>query len=77
MMGRLKSDQGQLFYEFQHGDAVPEDHLVCAWTERTRDQGLCPTGFDLRSILTPPGAKTPHLSRPVARAAPIARGRAF
>ena len=28
MMGRLKSDQGQLFYEFHPGDAVPEDHLV-------------------------------------------------
>jgi hypothetical protein len=28
MMGRLKSDQGQLFYEFQLGDAVPEDHLT-------------------------------------------------
>jgi hypothetical protein len=28
MMGRLKSDQGQLFYEFRFGDAVPEDHLV-------------------------------------------------
>src|SRR3954453_6475943 len=28
MMGRLKSDQGQLFYEFHCGDAVPEDHLV-------------------------------------------------
>ena len=27
-MGRLKSDQGQLFYEFHLGDAVPEDHLV-------------------------------------------------
>ena len=27
-MGRLKSDQGQLFYEFQLSDAVPEDHLV-------------------------------------------------
>jgi hypothetical protein len=26
MMGRLKSDQGQLFYEFHLGDAVPEDH---------------------------------------------------
>ena len=26
--GRLKSDQGQLFYEFHPGDAVPEDHLV-------------------------------------------------
>src|SRR4029077_3151188 len=28
MMGRLKGDQGQLFYEFHLGDAVPEDHLV-------------------------------------------------
>src|SRR4051812_31349132 len=28
MMGRLKSDQGQQFYEFRLGDAVPEDHLV-------------------------------------------------
>jgi hypothetical protein len=28
MMGRLKSDQGQLFYKFRLGDAVPEDHLV-------------------------------------------------
>src|SRR5258705_12636491 len=28
MMGRLKSDQGQLFYEFRLGDAVLEDHLV-------------------------------------------------
>ena len=27
-MGRLKSDQGQLFYEFHLSDAVPEDHLV-------------------------------------------------
>ncbi len=28
MMGRLKSDQGQLFHEFHLGDAVPEDHLI-------------------------------------------------
>ena len=28
MMGRLKSDQGQLFYEFHLDDAVPEDDLV-------------------------------------------------
>src|SRR3977135_3506905 len=27
-MGRLKSDPGQLFYEFHLGDVVPEDHLV-------------------------------------------------
>ena len=28
MMGRLKIDQGQLFYKFHLGDAVPEDYLV-------------------------------------------------
>ena len=28
MMGRLKNEQGQLFYEFQFSDAIPEDHLV-------------------------------------------------
>src|SRR6267143_1092936 len=28
MMGRLKSDQGQLFYQSRLGDVVPEDHLV-------------------------------------------------
>jgi phosphatidate phosphatase PAH1 len=28
MIGRLKSDQGQLFYEFHLDDAVPEDHLM-------------------------------------------------
>jgi transposase len=28
MMGRLKSDQGQLFCEFHLSHAVPEDHLV-------------------------------------------------
>jgi hypothetical protein len=37
MMGRLKSDQGQLFYEFRLGDAVPEDHLV-----RKIDTALAP-----------------------------------
>jgi hypothetical protein len=28
MIGRLKSDQGQLFYEFHLDNAVPEDRLV-------------------------------------------------
>jgi transposase len=28
MMGRLKSEQTQLFYQFKLDDAVPEDHLV-------------------------------------------------
>ena len=30
MMGRLKGDQGQLFYEFHLDDAVPADHTVRA-----------------------------------------------
>ena len=46
MMGRLKSDQGQLFYEFHLGDAVPEDHLV-----RKIDAAL--DLFWLRSELAP------------------------
>jgi hypothetical protein len=28
MMGRLKSEQAQLFYQFDLNDAVPEVHLV-------------------------------------------------
>jgi transposase len=28
MMGRLKNEQGQVFYEFHLSDAIPEDHLV-------------------------------------------------
>ena len=28
MMGRLKDDQSQLFYEFHLDDAVPADHVV-------------------------------------------------
>ena len=35
------------------------------------------TRFDLRSILIPPGARTPHPSQLDDRAAPIARGRVF
>src|ERR1700730_2233737 len=38
MMGRLKNDQGQLFYEFRLSEAVPED----LW--RGRSMLLCP-GF--------------------------------
>jgi hypothetical protein len=26
-MGRLKSEQGQLFYQFNLEDAVPDDHV--------------------------------------------------
>src|SRR5512144_2619006 len=46
MMGRLKSDQGQLFYEFRLCDAVPEDHLV-----RKIDAALDLSW--LRSVLAP------------------------
>jgi hypothetical protein len=35
------------------------------------------TRFDLRSILIPPGARTPHPSQLDDRAVPIARGRVF
>ena len=28
MMGRLKNDQGQLFYSFCLEEVVPDDHLV-------------------------------------------------
>jgi hypothetical protein len=28
MMGRLKSEQAQLFYQFNLEDALPDDHLV-------------------------------------------------
>ena len=28
MMGRLKHEQEQLFYEFQLDEVVPDDHLV-------------------------------------------------
>ena len=49
MMGRLKSDQGQLFYEFQLGDVIPEDHLV-----RKIDAAL-----DLTWL---PGELAPHYS---------------
>jgi hypothetical protein len=55
-----------------HGRRTP-----ACWSRSLHGPRGGPTGFDLRSILTPPGAKTPHLSRLVARAAPIARGRAF
>ena len=50
MMGRLKSDQGQLFYEFHLSDAVPEDHLV----RRSTLRSICP-GFvaNLHLIIRP------------------------
>ena len=40
MMGRLKSDQGQLFYEFHLGDAV----LKIIWCGRSTLLLICP-GF--------------------------------
>ena len=48
MMGRLKSDQGQLFYEFHLNDAVPEDHLECG---RSMLLSICP-GFVANLHLT-------------------------
>jgi hypothetical protein len=40
MMGRLKSDQGQLFYEFHLSDAV----LKIIWCARSTLLSICP-GF--------------------------------
>ena len=38
MMGRLKSDQGQLFYEFRLGDAIPK----IIWCGRSMLLSICP-----------------------------------
>jgi hypothetical protein len=48
MMGRLKSDQGQLFYEFHLGEAVPEDHLVRKYAENI---GVERRGIAFRGLL--------------------------
>lgn len=47
MMGRQKSDQRQLFYEFRLSDAVPDDHLV-----RKIDGALDLSGFAVNLHLT-------------------------
>jgi hypothetical protein len=53
MMGRLKSDQGQLFYEFHLGDAVP----TIIWCGRSTLLSIFP-GFaaNLHLISRPWGA---------------------
>jgi hypothetical protein len=40
MMGRLKSEQAQLFYQCQLDDAVPEDHLVRKLVRAYADAGV-------------------------------------
>jgi hypothetical protein len=62
MMGRLKSEQGQLFYRFDLNDAVPEDHLVRMIGRRPRS--------DLASQRAGRHYAAPPLSR---RAAAVAR----
>jgi len=47
MMGRLKSNQGQLFYEFHLSDAVPE----ITWCARSTLRSICP-GFAANLHLT-------------------------
>jgi hypothetical protein len=49
MMGRLKSEQGQLFYRYDLNDAVPEDHLVRMIDARTQS----PDGA--HRVCPPPG----------------------
>ena len=54
MMGRLKSDQGQLFYEFRLGDAVPEDHLA----RKIALLSICPgPALNLHLIIRPWAAR--------------------
>jgi hypothetical protein len=64
MMGRLKSDQAQLFYEFHLNDAAPEDHLVrkidaaldLSWPAQTElslpkpDKSFQSEGFELGRV---------------------------
>jgi hypothetical protein len=47
MMGRLKSEQGQLFYQFHLGDAVPG----IIWYARSMLLSICP-GFAANWRLT-------------------------
>jgi hypothetical protein len=63
MMGRLKSDQGQLFYEFCLGDAVPEDHMVrkietaldLSWIHSELAPHYSSLGVNRRGVPTPIG----------------------
>ena len=42
MMGRLKHEQEQLFYEFRLDEVVPDDHLGARDRRRARsDLGAC------------------------------------
>ena len=75
MMGRLKSDQGQLFYEFHLSDAVPEDHLVrkidtaldLSWLRRE----LCSSLFVHGSSVDRSGADDPDAGPGVCLCAPL------
>ena len=75
MMGRLKSDQGQLFYEFHLGDAVPEDHLVrkidtaldLSWLRSE----LAPHYSSMGRSIDRPGADDPDAGRGVCLCNPL------
>jgi hypothetical protein len=54
MMGRLKGDQSQLFYEFCLDDVVPDDHLV-------RDISAV---LDLSWVHAEPAPHYPKIGRP-------------
>jgi len=75
MMGRLKSDQGQLFYEFGLGDAVPEDHLGSEDRRCSRSvlasQRTCPSLFGDGSPVDRSGTDDPDAGRRVCLCDPL------
>ena len=70
-----KSDQGQLFYEFHLGDAVPEDHLVrkidAALDLSLASQGTCSSLFVDGSPVDRSGTDDPDAGRGVCICDPL------
>jgi hypothetical protein len=70
MMGRLKSDQGQLFYEFHLGDAVPEGGLLIT---EVRCRLMARSDVSHVSLVRSlSDAKLTHPARPIPQSAIIA-----
>src|SRR3954452_5706022 len=75
MMGRLKSEQAQLFYQFQLDDAVPEDHLVRRDRYCSRSflapQRTCTSLFVHRSAVDRSGTDDPDAGRGICICDPL------